>query len=187
MALNDIFECSGSGIARSTLLAILATMTNELKRVDLFLFLCASHARNVRWPLHFLSAGIRSWDVDLNSCNLNHYLQEFLSHHTVSFKGAGKPSSCWCDSLHQNSFTFYGALCPHSKPTSLGSQKPKGENEGRKEGRKEREEQLSDCWTWVCPVHRKQSRSAAGLCLLPICWRSLLGCRVEDNWGKMVL
>lgn len=135
----------------------------------------------------FLSAGIRSWDVDLNSCNLNLYLQEFLSHHTVSFKGAGKPSSRWRDSLYQNSFTFYEAPSPCSKPTSLGSQKTKGENEGRKEGRKVREEQLSDCWTWVCPVHRKQSRSAAGLCHLPICWLSLLGCRVEDNRGKMVL
>lgn len=36
------------------------------------------------------AAGIRSWDVDLKSCNVNLYLQEFLSHHTVSFKGAGK-------------------------------------------------------------------------------------------------
>lgn len=60
----------------------------------------------------FLPAGIRSWDVDLNSCNLNLYLQEFLSHHTVSFKGAGKPSSRWRDSLYQNSFTFYEALSP---------------------------------------------------------------------------
>lgn len=135
----------------------------------------------------FMSAGIRSWDVDLNSCNLNLYLQEFLSHHTVSFKVAGKLSSCWCDSLYQNSFTFYGAPSPDSNPTRLGSQKSKGESKGRKEGRKVREEQLSDCWTWVCPVHRKQSRSAAGLCHLPICWLSPLGYRVEDNRGKMVL
>lgn len=85
----------------------------------------------------FMSAGIRSWDVDLNSCNLNLYLQEFLSHHTVSFKVAGKLSSCWCDSLYQNSFTFYGAPSPDSNPTRLGSQKSKGESKGRKEGRKE--------------------------------------------------
>lgn len=37
-----------------------------------------------------MSPGVRSWDVDLKSCNLNHFLQEFLSHHTASFKGAGK-------------------------------------------------------------------------------------------------
>ncbi|XP_029981847.1 microtubule-associated protein 1S-like [Sphaeramia orbicularis] len=37
-----------------------------------------------------IERGIRSWDVDLNSCNLNLYLQEFLSHHTASFKGAGQ-------------------------------------------------------------------------------------------------
>uniref|UniRef100_A0A3P8T1S9 Microtubule-associated protein 1Sb n=1 Tax=Amphiprion percula TaxID=161767 RepID=A0A3P8T1S9_AMPPE len=37
-----------------------------------------------------IERGIRSWDVDLKSCNLNLYLQEFLSHHTASFKGAGK-------------------------------------------------------------------------------------------------
>uniref|UniRef100_A0A7N8X198 Microtubule-associated protein 1B/S N-terminal domain-containing protein n=1 Tax=Mastacembelus armatus TaxID=205130 RepID=A0A7N8X198_9TELE len=37
-----------------------------------------------------LNSGIQSWDVDLKSCNLNHYLQEFLSHHTASFKSAGK-------------------------------------------------------------------------------------------------
>ncbi|XP_035530111.1 microtubule-associated protein 1S-like [Morone saxatilis] len=36
-----------------------------------------------------IERGIRSWDVDLKSCNLNLYLQEFLSHHTASFKGAG--------------------------------------------------------------------------------------------------
>uniref|UniRef100_A0A3Q4B1S4 Microtubule-associated protein 1Sb n=1 Tax=Mola mola TaxID=94237 RepID=A0A3Q4B1S4_MOLML len=36
---------------------------------------------------------IRSWDVDLKSCNLNLYLQEFLSHHTASFKGADRTSS----------------------------------------------------------------------------------------------
>ncbi|KAG7510923.1 hypothetical protein JOB18_036039 [Solea senegalensis] len=37
-----------------------------------------------------IERGIRSWDIDLKSCNLNLYLQEFLSHHTVSFKGAGQ-------------------------------------------------------------------------------------------------
>ncbi|KAM4543274.1 microtubule-associated protein 1S-like [Odontesthes bonariensis] len=35
-----------------------------------------------------IERGIRSWSVDLNSCNLNLYLREFLSHHTASFKGA---------------------------------------------------------------------------------------------------
>ncbi|XP_047201495.1 microtubule-associated protein 1S-like isoform X2 [Girardinichthys multiradiatus] len=34
-----------------------------------------------------IERGIRSWDVDLKSCNLNLFLQEFLSHHTASFKG----------------------------------------------------------------------------------------------------
>ncbi|KAM9842912.1 microtubule-associated protein 1S-like [Aulostomus maculatus] len=37
-----------------------------------------------------IERGIRSWDVDLNSCNLNLHFQEFLSHHTASFKGAGQ-------------------------------------------------------------------------------------------------
>uniref|UniRef100_A0A3B5MGX2 Uncharacterized protein n=1 Tax=Xiphophorus couchianus TaxID=32473 RepID=A0A3B5MGX2_9TELE len=37
-----------------------------------------------------MPSGIRSWDVDLKSCNLDLFLQEFLSHHTASFKGAGK-------------------------------------------------------------------------------------------------
>ncbi|XP_061599231.1 microtubule-associated protein 1S-like [Cololabis saira] len=37
-----------------------------------------------------ISRGVRSWAVDLKSCNLNLYLQEFLSHHTASFKGAGQ-------------------------------------------------------------------------------------------------
>lgn len=37
-----------------------------------------------------MSAGIQSWDIDLKSCNLNLYLQEFLSQHTASFKGAGE-------------------------------------------------------------------------------------------------
>ncbi|XP_015259769.1 PREDICTED: microtubule-associated protein 1S-like [Cyprinodon variegatus] len=37
-----------------------------------------------------IEKGIRSWDVDLKSCNLNLFLQEFLSHHTASFKGAGQ-------------------------------------------------------------------------------------------------
>uniref|UniRef100_A0A8C3A1B3 Microtubule-associated protein 1S n=1 Tax=Cyclopterus lumpus TaxID=8103 RepID=A0A8C3A1B3_CYCLU len=38
----------------------------------------------------FMSAGIQSWDIDLKSCNLDLYLQEFLSQHTASFKGAGE-------------------------------------------------------------------------------------------------
>ncbi|XP_014829867.1 PREDICTED: electromotor neuron-associated protein 1-like [Poecilia mexicana] len=37
-----------------------------------------------------IERGIQSWDVDLKSCNLDLFLQEFLSHHTASFKGAGK-------------------------------------------------------------------------------------------------
>ncbi|XP_029136297.2 microtubule-associated protein 1S-like isoform X1 [Labrus bergylta] len=37
-----------------------------------------------------IERGIRSWDVDLQSCNLNLFLREFLSHHTASFKGAGQ-------------------------------------------------------------------------------------------------
>nr|XP_020442582.1 microtubule-associated protein 1S-like [Monopterus albus] len=37
-----------------------------------------------------IERGIRSWDVDLKSCNLNRHLQEFLSHHTASFKVAGQ-------------------------------------------------------------------------------------------------
>ncbi|XP_061824052.2 microtubule-associated protein 1S-like [Nerophis lumbriciformis] len=36
-----------------------------------------------------IQTGIRSWDVDLKDCDLDVYLQEFLSHHTASFKGAG--------------------------------------------------------------------------------------------------
>ncbi|XP_024127621.1 microtubule-associated protein 1S isoform X2 [Oryzias melastigma] len=43
-----------------------------------------------------IERGIRSWDVDLKSCNVNLYLQEFLSHHTVSFKGAGQKSLRHC-------------------------------------------------------------------------------------------
>ncbi|XP_075964165.1 microtubule-associated protein 1S-like [Anarhichas minor] len=37
-----------------------------------------------------IERGIQSWDIDLRSCNLNLYLQEFLSQHTASFKGAGQ-------------------------------------------------------------------------------------------------
>lgn len=38
--------------------------------------------------------GIRSWNVDLKSCDLSLYLRQFLSYHTASFKGVGKfPSS----------------------------------------------------------------------------------------------
>ncbi|KAM8913346.1 microtubule-associated protein 1S-like [Spinachia spinachia] len=36
-----------------------------------------------------IERGIQSWDIDLKFCNLNLYLQEFLSQHTASFKGAG--------------------------------------------------------------------------------------------------
>ncbi|XP_078797052.1 microtubule-associated protein 1S isoform X2 [Oryzias latipes] len=43
-----------------------------------------------------IERGIRSWDVDLKSCNLNLYLQEFLSHHTVSFKGSGQKNLRHC-------------------------------------------------------------------------------------------
>uniref|UniRef100_A0A3Q3G8B2 Microtubule-associated protein 1Sb n=1 Tax=Labrus bergylta TaxID=56723 RepID=A0A3Q3G8B2_9LABR len=68
----------------------------------------------------------RSWDVDLQSCNLNLFLREFLSHHTASFKGAGK---CECDSLlklhrqpctsltlqNKSSFSF----CDHGQVSAL--------------------------------------------------------------------
>ncbi|KAK7904022.1 hypothetical protein WMY93_016629 [Mugilogobius chulae] len=37
-----------------------------------------------------IERGLRCWDIDLKNCNLNLYLQEFLSHHTASFKGAGQ-------------------------------------------------------------------------------------------------
>ncbi|XP_034419446.1 microtubule-associated protein 1S-like [Cyclopterus lumpus] len=37
-----------------------------------------------------IERGIQSWDIDLKSCNLDLYLQEFLSQHTASFKGAGQ-------------------------------------------------------------------------------------------------
>ncbi|XP_074547498.1 microtubule-associated protein 1S-like [Halichoeres trimaculatus] len=37
-----------------------------------------------------IERGIRSWDVNLKSCNLNLFFQEFLSHHTASFKTAGQ-------------------------------------------------------------------------------------------------
>ncbi|CAN9502457.1 unnamed protein product [Ophioblennius macclurei] len=43
-----------------------------------------------------IERGIRSWDVDLKSCNLNLFLQEFLSHHTASFKGVGQKSLRHC-------------------------------------------------------------------------------------------
>ncbi|XP_061749624.1 microtubule-associated protein 1S-like [Nerophis ophidion] len=36
-----------------------------------------------------IQTGVRSWDVDLKDCDLHVCLQEFLSHHTASFKGAG--------------------------------------------------------------------------------------------------
>uniref|UniRef100_A0A8D3D253 Microtubule-associated protein 1S n=1 Tax=Scophthalmus maximus TaxID=52904 RepID=A0A8D3D253_SCOMX len=50
-----------------------------------------------RDQIHLTSPGIRSWDIDLKSCNLNVFLQEFLSHHTASFKGAGiRKCVCMC-------------------------------------------------------------------------------------------
>lgn len=63
-------------------------MKNALNCVCVYVF------HDIAW---IYSAGIRSWDVDLKSCNLNLYLQEFLTHHTASFKGAGKQkaSSPW--------------------------------------------------------------------------------------------
>ncbi|CAL8284341.1 unnamed protein product [Lota lota] len=36
-----------------------------------------------------IERGVRSWDVNLRSCNLSLYLQEFLTHHIVSLKGPG--------------------------------------------------------------------------------------------------
>ncbi|XP_034531301.1 microtubule-associated protein 1S-like [Notolabrus celidotus] len=48
------------------------------------------HAGHTRGDIE---RGIRSWDVDLKSCNLNLFLQEFLSHHTASFKSAGVGSA----------------------------------------------------------------------------------------------
>ncbi|XP_070834806.1 microtubule-associated protein 1S-like isoform X1 [Chaetodon trifascialis] len=49
-----------------------------------------AHLRQTAHISGEIERGIRSWDVDLKSCNLNLYLQEFLSHHTASFKGAGQ-------------------------------------------------------------------------------------------------
>ncbi|XP_042357044.1 microtubule-associated protein 1S-like [Plectropomus leopardus] len=49
-----------------------------------------AHLRHTGHISRDIERGIRSWDVDLKSCNLNIYLQEFLSHHTASFKGAGQ-------------------------------------------------------------------------------------------------
>ncbi|KAF1374663.1 hypothetical protein PFLUV_G00231440 [Perca fluviatilis] len=49
-----------------------------------------AHLRHTGHISREIERGIRSWDVDLNSCNLILYLQEFLSHHTASFKGAGQ-------------------------------------------------------------------------------------------------
>ncbi|KAM7376106.1 hypothetical protein PAMP_005853 [Pampus punctatissimus] len=48
------------------------------------------HLRHTGHIIGQIERGIRSWDVDLKSCNLNLYLQEFLSHHTAAFKGAGQ-------------------------------------------------------------------------------------------------
>ncbi|XP_070776839.1 microtubule-associated protein 1S-like [Enoplosus armatus] len=48
-----------------------------------------AHLRQTGHISEEIERGIRSWDVNLKSCNLNLYLQEFLSHHTASFKGSG--------------------------------------------------------------------------------------------------
>ncbi|KAK2826469.1 hypothetical protein Q5P01_020683 [Channa striata] len=49
-----------------------------------------AHLRQAGHVCKEIERGIQSWDIDLTSCNLNVYLQEFLSHHTASFKGAGQ-------------------------------------------------------------------------------------------------
>ncbi|KAM6960556.1 microtubule-associated protein 1S-like [Aplochiton taeniatus] len=36
-----------------------------------------------------IERGVRSWDVDLNVCNLNLHLQDFILHHSFSCKGTG--------------------------------------------------------------------------------------------------
>uniref|UniRef100_A0A665V780 Microtubule-associated protein 1Sb n=1 Tax=Echeneis naucrates TaxID=173247 RepID=A0A665V780_ECHNA len=46
-----------------------------------------AHIRHTGHISREIERGVRSWDIDLKSCNLNLYLQEFLSHHTASFKG----------------------------------------------------------------------------------------------------
>ncbi|XP_067336246.1 microtubule-associated protein 1S-like isoform X2 [Channa argus] len=48
-----------------------------------------AHLRQTGHICKEIERGIQSWDIDLKACNLNVYLQEFLSHHTASFKGAG--------------------------------------------------------------------------------------------------
>nr|XP_057947346.1 microtubule-associated protein 1B-like [Doryrhamphus excisus] len=48
-----------------------------------------AHHRHARHVCQHIQTGIRSWGVDLEDCDLDVYLQEFLSHHTASFKGAG--------------------------------------------------------------------------------------------------
>lgn len=86
---------------------------------------------HLRHVLFVTSSGIRSWDVDLKSCNLNLFLQEFLSHHTASLKGAGK----------KHFFTNEKVLCAqvlqmHSNCWSGTSSATTGSL--RKEGRKVR-------------------------------------------------
>uniref|UniRef100_UPI0037E9649E microtubule-associated protein 1S-like n=1 Tax=Semicossyphus pulcher TaxID=241346 RepID=UPI0037E9649E len=49
-----------------------------------------AHLRHTGHISGDIERGIRSWDVDSKSCNLNVFLQEFLTHHTASFKGAGQ-------------------------------------------------------------------------------------------------
>uniref|UniRef100_A0A3B5M5W3 Microtubule-associated protein 1Sb n=1 Tax=Xiphophorus couchianus TaxID=32473 RepID=A0A3B5M5W3_9TELE len=79
-----------------------------------------------------MPSGIRSWDVDLKSCNLDLFLQEFLSHHTASFKGAGKKLFLKTKS---------GPSCPGS-PNALKVLVGHQLSHFRKEGRKESEKQL---------------------------------------------
>ncbi|KAI4803865.1 hypothetical protein KUCAC02_025512 [Chaenocephalus aceratus] len=47
-----------------------------------------AHPRHAGHTSRDIERGIRSWDIDFKSCDLNLYLQEFLSQHTASFKGA---------------------------------------------------------------------------------------------------
>uniref|UniRef100_A0A3B4UFK6 Microtubule-associated protein 1Sb n=1 Tax=Seriola dumerili TaxID=41447 RepID=A0A3B4UFK6_SERDU len=45
--------------------------------------------------MRLMSPGVRSWDIDLKSCNLNLYLQEFLSHHTAGITKQHILPSLW--------------------------------------------------------------------------------------------
>ncbi|XP_062324766.1 microtubule-associated protein 1S [Osmerus eperlanus] len=49
------------------------------------------HANQAEHIAQEIERGIRSWDVDLTSCNLNRHLRDFLSHHTHQIlKGTGQ-------------------------------------------------------------------------------------------------